>query len=99
MVEPVFTLALYDVASSEWRAFMTTPSRERAQLFHDQLVSMVMVFATIVEVSSDDDEVICAALAALPKVHAGAVFQSFFDLTELLGRIASSVFVAPQVRH
>lgn len=39
-----------------------------------------MVFAEIVEVSRDDDDLIVATLDMLPKVHPEAVFRSYFDL-------------------
>lgn len=80
----VFTLAVWDVGRRRWHAFVTSADRAFVQSVHDQLVSLVMVFAEIVEVGRDDDDVIEAAVGLLPKVHPEAVFRCYFDLVQFV---------------
>lgn len=82
MSDPVFTLAVWDVARRQWAALVTSSDLALVRGLHDQLVGLVMVFAEVVAVPRSDDDAVVAALAMLPKVHPEAVFRSYFDLAQ-----------------
>jgi len=92
--DPVFTLAVWDCAHYRWHALVTSPRRELVDGIHVQLVNLVMVFAAVVEVPRDDDEAVVAALAMLPRIHPGAVLQSYFDLLQYLSQDQGRAFAS-----